>query len=456
MDEREKRHQALRALDAAHVWHPFTQMAGWVEEDPLIVERGEGCYLEDVRGKRYLDGISSLWCNVHGHRVPEIDQAIRDQLDRVAHSTLLGQAGVPSIELAARLASVAPEGLTRVFYSDAGSTAVEVAVKMAFQYWRHQGNEKKRYFVSLGEAYHGDTLGSVSLGRVDAFHRIFDPLLFETLTIPTPHGFRPPPGHTPESWGEHCTREAEALLDSRGEEIVALVIEPMIQGAAGMLTQPKGYLARLAAACKRNDVLLICDEVATGFGRTGTMWAVEQEGVRPDLMTVAKGLTGGYLPLAATLTTDRIFEAFLGSHESRRTFFHGHTYTGNALACASALASLDLFEKNRVIEGLQPKIAYLRERMAALATHPHVGEVRQRGMMVGIELVADKASLAPYPPAMRVGHRVILHARELGVILRPLGDVIVLMPPLAISMEELEILCDAASRSIEAVTRKLE
>lgn len=448
MNEAEQRHRRLRELDFAHVWHPFTQQAAWVEEDPLIVERGEGNFLYDVRGKRYLDGISSLWCNVHGHRVPAIDQAIRDQLDKVAHSTLLGQANVPSIELAARLAEIAPGGLQRVFYSDAGATAVEIAIKMAFQYWRHVGNEKKRLFVSLGDAYHGDTLGSVSLGRVDAFHRIFDPLLFETLTIPNPHGYRAPEGLSREAWGERCIEEAEALLDARGDEIVAVVIEPMIQGAAGMLLQPPGYLSRLAAACKRNDVLLICDEVATGFGRTGKMFAVEHEGVEPDLMTVAKGLSGGYLPLAATLVSERIYEAFLGSIESNRTFYHGHTFTGNPLACAAALASLDLFEADDVISGLQPKIRYLQERLAEIAEHPKVGDVRQLGMMVGVELVQDKATKASFPWAERTGHRVILRARELGVILRPLGDVVVLMPPLSITMDELELLCDVLSRSI--------
>lgn len=450
MEEIEKRHRRLAEIDRAHLWHPFTQMKLWAAEEPVIVERAEGRHLIDVRGNRYLDGVSSLWCNVHGHRVPEIDRAIREQLDKVAHSTLLGLASVPSIELAERLVAIAPKGLNHVFYSDSGSTAVEVAIKVAFQYWRHVGRPEKRLFVTLGQAYHGDTIGSVSLGAIDTFHKAFGPLLFERLEIPTPYTLRVPEGHTAASWEEHCIRTAEELIASRADEIAAVAIEPLVQGAAGMITQPKGYLARIAAACRRHDVLLICDEVATGFGRTGTMFAVEQERVVPDLMCVAKGITGGYLPLAATLVNDRVYEAFLG--DASKTFFHGHTYTGNPLACAAALASLDLFEKDRVLERLQPKIARLTERLAAIAELPHVGEVRQRGFMVGIELVADRKTMAPYPGSERMGHRVILRARAQGVILRPLGDVVVLMPPLAITDDELELLCDVAHRSIEEVT----
>ncbi|WP_373047343.1 adenosylmethionine--8-amino-7-oxononanoate transaminase [Vulgatibacter sp.] len=452
MEERESRHARLRALDAAHVWHPFTQMQGWAEEDPLIVESGEGRHLIDDRGNRYLDGISALWCNVHGHRVPEIDQAIVDQLGRVAHTTLLGQASVASIELAARLAQIAPGDLQRVFFSDSGSTAVEVALKMAFQYWRHLGRPEKRLFVSLGEAYHGDTIGSVSLGAIDTFHKAFGPLLFERLEIPTPYTYRVPAGFTAASWIEHCLATAEELLAKRGHEIAALAIEPLMQGAAGMIAQPKGFLARIAAACRKHDVLLICDEVATGFGRTGTMFAVEQEGVVPDLLCMAKGITGGYLPLAATLASERIYEAFLGTFAEAKTFFHGHTYTGNPLACAAAIASLDLFEKNRLLERLQPKITYLTERLAGIAEHPHVGEIRQKGTMIGIELVQDRATKAAFPAERRMGHRVILQARRHGVILRPLGDVIVLMPPLAITDEELALLCDVTLRSIEEAT----
>lgn len=452
MNENEARHARLRALDAAHVWHPFTQMQTWLEEDPLIVESAEGMYLVDVRGRRYLDGISSLWCNVHGHRVEAIDRAVVEQLGKVAHSTLLGQANVPSIELAARLAAIAPGELNRVFYSDAGSTAVEVALKLAFQYWQLVGRPEKKRFLTLGAAYHGDTIGSVSLGDDPIFHARFQALLFEPIKVPTPYTYRPPPGFTPEAWGEHCIRTAEAMIASRAHELAAVCVEPLVQGAAGMIRQPKGFLARLAAACRAHDVLLICDEVATGFGRTGTMFAVEQEGVVPDLLCLAKGITGGYLPLAATLANDRIFEAFLGPVESRRAFFHGHTYTGNPLACAAALASLDLFEANRVLERLQPKIDRLARGLAAIAELPHVGEVRQTGTMVGIELVRDRASKAPWPVEARMGHRVVLAARRRGVIVRPIGDVVILMPPLAISEEEIALLCDVTREAIVEAT----
>lgn len=451
-DDRGHRQRRLKELDFAHLWHPFTQMQGWMEEEPLIIESGEGRHLVDVRGRRYLDGISALWCNVHGHRVPEIDQAIREQLDRVAHTTLLGQASVPSIELAARLAQIAPGKLSRVFYSDSGSTAVEVALKLAFQYWRHLGRPEKRRFATLGEAYHGDTIGSVSLGAIDVFHEAFGPLLFSTVRLPTPYTYRPPEGHSPESWADHCARAAEETIATYADELAAVAIEPLVQGAAGMIVQPRGFLRRIADACRRHDVLLICDEVATGFGRTGTMFAVEQEEVEPDLMCLAKGITGGYLPLAATLATDRIFEAFLGPFESMKTFFHGHTYTGNPLACAAALASLDLFEKNRVIEHLQTKIDHLASRLEELRNHPHVGEIRRRGFMVGIELVRDRETKEPYPSAQRLGHRTILRAREHGVILRPLGNVVVLMPPLAITTEEIDQLCDVTIRAIDEAT----
>lgn len=448
------REARLRKLDAAHVWHPFTQMAIWEDENAPLIERGEGRHLVDVAGRRYLDGISALWCNVHGHRVPEIDDAVRAQLDRVAHSTLLGQANVPSIELAARLADIAPKGLTRVFYSDSGSTAVEVALKMALQYWSHKGRPEKRLFATLAEAYHGDTVGSVSLGGIDLFHQAFGPLLFSKLRLPTPYTYRTPANFSAEEYAEHCIATAERTIEKRASELAAVVLEPVMQGAAGMIAQQPGYLRRIAEACRKHDVLLVCDEVATGFGRTGTMFAVEQEGVSPDLLCIAKGLTGGYLPLAATLANDRVYEAFLGAFESRRTFFHGHTYTGNPLACAAALASLDLFERNHVIESIQPKIARLTQRLAEIAKHPHVGEVRQRGLMVGIELVRDRERKTPFEYTRRTGHRAILEARKRGVILRPLGDVVVLMPPLAITDDEIEMLCDVTAESIDAATRQ--
>ncbi|MFH1113814.1 MAG: adenosylmethionine--8-amino-7-oxononanoate transaminase [Pseudomonadota bacterium] len=438
-------------LDKRYVWHPFTQMEEWTQSEPLVVERAEGNFLVDTHGRRYLDGVSSLWVNVHGHRKTRIDDAIMRQLGKVAHSTLLGLAGVPSIQLAEKLVGITPKGLDRVFYSDSGSTAVEVALKIAFQYWKNRGSDKKRLFVTLSESYHGDTIGSVSLGGIELFHTIFHPLLFHTLSIPTPFPYRRP-GLTPEECKEWSLDNFRALAENRSHEIAALVVEPLVQGAAGMIVHPPGFLKGLERICRDHDILLVCDEVATGFGRTGKMFACEHEGVEPDMMALAKGLSGGYLPLAATMVTQEIYNAFLGEYGEYKTFFHGHSYTGNALACAAACACLDIFAEEGTIEAVQPKIAHLKGRLAEeIAPLPHVGEVRQLGFMVGIELVEDRASRTPYPVDGRTGAKVCREVRHHGVILRPLGDVVVLMPPLAISIDEIDLLVSAAARSISAV-----
>jgi adenosylmethionine-8-amino-7-oxononanoate aminotransferase len=424
-------HDALVAADRAHLWHPFTQQRDWAGEEPTIVERAEGTDLLDTRGNRYIDGVSSLWCNVHGHRRPEIDAAIRDQLDRVAHSTMLGLSHPGAIELARRLVEIAPPGLTRVFYSDSGSTATEIALKMAFQYWAQRGEQRRTRFISLRDAYHGDTIGSVSVGGIDLFHATYRPLLFETLSAE--------PGDVDDM---------RRLFEAHPGEIAAVIMEPLVQGAAGMIVHPEGYLSAVRRLCDEHGALLICDEVATGFGRTGRMWASEHEGVAPDLMCVAKGITGGYLPLAATLATERIYEGFLGAHTDYRTFFHGHTYTGNPLACAAALATLDVFESDRTLERLQPKIELLAELLEPLAARPDVSEIRRRGFMTGIELTG-------YPPEAKIGHRVTLAARERGAIVRPLGDVIVLMPPLAISEADLTRLVEITATAIEVATAEV-
>ncbi len=415
-------------LDRDYVWHPFTQQQGWSEEEPLVIERGEGSYLFDVEGRRYLDGTAALWCNVHGHRHPAIDRAVREQLDRVAHTTMLGLTHPGATELAARLVGIAPEGLARVFYSDSGSTAAEIALKIAFQYQQQRGGKHagRTRFVRLREAYHGDTIGSVSIGGIDLFHSTYRPLLFETYVAE--------PGNA---------ADLERVLSAHGEEVAAVVVEPLVQGAAGILVQPEGYLRAARELCDRFGALLICDEVATGFGRTGTMFACEQEGVVPDLMCLAKGITGGYLPLAATLTSEEIYEGFLGSYEEFKTFFHGHTYTGNPLACAAALANLDVFEQERTLECLQPKIALFEELLAEVAAMPEVAEVRQKGVMVGIDL-------GDHDDALRMGHRVTVEARRRGAFIRPLGNTIVLMPPLSMSESELRELVAIASESIRA------
>jgi adenosylmethionine-8-amino-7-oxononanoate aminotransferase len=418
----------LNELDRRHLWHPFTQQQGWVDDPAPVIARAEGTTLFDTDGHAYIDGVSSLWCNVHGHRHPAIDAAVRAQLDRVAHSTMLGLTHAPAIELAARLAGLAPAGLTRVFFSDSGSTAVEVALKMAFQWWAQRDDPaaaRRRGFVCLRDAYHGDTLGSVSVGGIDLFHACYEPLLFGARQVDA---------------GD--VGQLAALFEADGGEIAAMIVEPLVQGAAGMLVHPPGYLRAVRELCDAHGVLLICDEVATGFGRTGRMFACEHEGVAPDLMCVAKGLTGGYLPLAATLATERIYAGFLGAHEEWRTFFHGHTYTGNPLACAAALATLDVFEADRTLDRLGPKIGLLGRLLDDLvAPLAAVTDVRRRGFMVGIEL-------GGHPAAARMGHQVTLAARRRGAIIRPLGDVVVLMPPLAIAHGELRRLVEITAAAI--------
>lgn len=443
----------LADLDRAHVWHPFTQMRAWSQEPPLIIDRAEGNYLIDAHGNRYLDGVASLWVNVHGHGRREIIDAIAAQASRVCHSTLLGLANVPSIELAARLAALAPGDLDKVFYSDAGSTAVEIALKIAFQYWQHRGRPQKHRFVHLDGSYHGDTLGAVGVGGISLFHEVYGPLLVPGLRAPSPHPYRHPRAETPAAVRDEALAGLARILDAHASEVAAVIVEPLVQGAAGMLVHPPGYLRGVADLCREHEALLIADEVATGFGRTGTMFACEQEAVVPDLLCVAKGITGGTLPLAATIARPAIFEAFLGEASDRRTFYHGHTYTGNPVACAAALASLDLFDKDQVLVGLGPKIAHLRD---LLETHArplsHVGDVRQRGMMVGIELVADGGTAEAYPATDLVGARVCRAARDRGIIIRPLGDVIVLMPPLAITDGELDDLVAGTCAAIAQVT----
>jgi adenosylmethionine-8-amino-7-oxononanoate aminotransferase len=445
--------EQLEQWDRDHVWHPFTPMREYAAERPIVIEGAHGCFLVDLDGKEYLDGVSSLWCNVHGHRVPEIDAAVREQLDRVAHSTLLGVANVRAIELARRLVERAPPGLTRVFYSDDGATAVEVALKMAFQYWRQRPEPKpgKTKFLSLQAAYHGDTLGDVSVGDLARFRELFAPLLFPTVRAPSPHCYRCPLGLERATCALACADELARLVRQHADELAAVVIEPLVQGAAGMIAAPDGYLRRVRAVTRECDVLLIADEVAVGFGRTGTLFACSQEGVTPDFLCLAKGLTGGYLPLAATLTTEEIFSAFLGPPEERRTFYHGHTYTGNPLGCAAALASLDLLERPTGLPALPEKIQRLRMHLERLRALPIVGDVRQRGLMAGIELVEDRATRQPFPAARRIGARVCRAAREQGVLLRPLGDVIVVMPPLAIDLPLLDRLGGVLYNAVKAL-----
>jgi len=447
----------VRRWDRDHLWHPFTPQADWAGSEPLIVDRAEGVYLFDTQGNRYLDAVGSLWCNVHGHRHPALDAAVRDQLGRVAHSTLLGVTHAPAAELARRLVERAPAGLTRVFFSDDGATAVEVALKMAFQYWRQKAEPEpsRTKFLALTNAYHGDTLGDVSVGGVARFHDAFGPLLFPTLRAPSPHCYRCPLGLARPDCGTACLDAVEKLLAENAGEVAAVVVEPLVQGAAGMIVQPEGYLRGLRDLTRRHGALLIADEVAVGFGRTGTLFACEQEGVAPDFLCLAKGITGGYLPLAATLTTEAVYAAFYGTAAEGKTFHHGHTYGGNPLGAAVALASLRVFDDERTLEALAPKAARLAERLAEFLSLPHAGDVRQRGLMAGVELVRDKATKAPFDFADQVGARVCRLARSMGVLARPLGDVLVVMPPLAIAVEEIDRLIDVLMRCTTAVTAEV-
>lgn len=440
--------------DHRHLWHPFTQMREWEQDEPLIIERGKGTYLIDTEGKRYLDGTSSIWVNLHGHRHPMLDRAITRQLDKIAHSSLFGVSNPPAVQLAQALIRITPKGLTRVFYSDNGSTAVEIALKMAIQYWQQRRPDAgpKHTFLHLKLAYHGDTVGAVSVGNIELFHSRFKSLLFPTLEADPPYCYRCPLSLTYPSCEMACLDPIERILNTHHRELAGFIIEPLVQAAAGMLTSPPGYLKRIRELCTKYDVLLIADEVATGFGRTGKMFACQHEGVTPDLMAISKGLTGGYMPLAATVTTDDIYQAFLGKYEDFNTFFHGHSYTGNPLGCAVALANLAVFKKENTLARLQPKIKTMARLLRPLRQLPHVGDIRQRGFIAAVELVEERQTRKPYPLETRMGHRVAMEARRRGLLLRPIGNVMILIPPLSTSLPELRRMVDILHASIEITT----
>ncbi len=430
----------LKEWDKKYVWHPFTQMAEYVKFEPIVIERGKGCWLYDTDGKRYLDAVGSIWCNVHGHNVKELNEAICNQLEKIAHSTLLGLSNVPAIILAKKLVDITPDGLNHVFFSDDGSTAMEVALKMAYQYWQLKGNKRKTKFVKLEEAYHGDTIGSVSIGGIDLFHSMFRELMFGTFKVCPPHPYRF------DGSVEECLQESldamELILSEHSDEIAAVVMEPLVQAAAGMIVHPEGFLKGVRDLCNKYNVLLILDEVATGFGKTGMMFACQWEGVVPDIMAVSKGLTAGYLPLAATLATDEVYSAFWGGdYGSGRTFFHGHTFTGNQVGCSVALANIELFEKKNWPQDLEEKIDYLHRKLKEeLFDLKHVGDIRGKGFMIGIELVKDKARKETFSWKDDVGRKVSRKIIEKGVFTRPLGPVLVIMPPLAIAEEEIDFM----------------
>ena len=433
-----------------YLWLPFTQMKDY-DENPFIIESGNGIKVKDINGKEYYDGFSALWLNVHGHRKKELDQAIKQQLDKIAHSTLLGMTNVPATELAEKLIELSPKKLTRVFYSDSGAEAMEIALKMAFQYWLNIGRPEKQKFIAMQNGYHGDTIGAVSIGSIDLYHQVYGPLMFESFKAPIPYVYRSKSGD-PVQCRDECLDILEQLLIEHHQDIAALTIESMIQGAGGMIVMPKGFLSGVRKLCTKYDVLMIVDEVATGFGRTGKMFACEHEGVQPDLMAVGKGITGGYLPIAATLTTEDIYKAFYDDYEKLKTLFHGHSYTGNQLGCAVALENLRLFESECIAEEVGKKAEYLHELFEDLRSLPHVGEIRQLGFMCGIELVHTKEMKTPFPAKKRVGYQVTLKMRELGMLTRPLGDVIVFMPPHVSTREELRAMVAIMKEAITEVT----
>ena len=444
--------QTLIDWDKRYLWHPFTQMKDWLAEEPVIIERGEGVYLIDTDGNRYIDGVASMWTNVHGHNRKEINNAIKAQIDKIAHSTLLGYSNVPAIELAKKLVDITPGGLNKVFFSDNGATSVEIALKMAYQYWQHKGHPGRKIFVHLDKAYHGDSVGAMSVGGIDVFQKAFDGLLFETVSVPAPYVYRAPVGDYPKAVRDYCLSEMEKVLRQYKEQVIGVILEPLIQGAGGMIVAPEGFLNGVAMLARKYNMLLILDEVMTGFGRTGRMWACEHENVVPDILCAAKGLTAGYLPLAATLTSDEIYDAFLGEYSDLKTFFHGHTFTGNQLGCAVALANIEIFEKENLIEKIQHTIAHFKGRLQEFYTLDHVGDVRVCGLAAGIELVRDKETKEAYALEEKVGIRVCKEALRRGAILRPLVNTILLIPPLQIPMSKLDQLLDIVYTSTEKVT----
>ena len=448
--------ETLVAWDKRYLWHPFTQMQDWLTEDVVIIERGEGCYLIDTAGNRYIDGTASMWTNVHGHNHPELNSALKAQLDKIAHTTLLGYSNIPAIQLAQKLVQITPAGLNKVFYSDNGSTAVEIGLKMAYQYWQHKGEPQRKLFIHFDNAYHGDTIGAMSVGGIDSFHTTFDSLLFKGVRVSAPETYGSATSGNATAVKRRWVDAVEAALSENAGQVAGIILEPLIQGAGGMLVAPKGFLKALAVLAKRWNTLLIVDEVMTGFGRTGKMWACEHENVTPHILCTAKGLAAGYLPLAATLATDEIYNAFLGDYSDLKTFFHGHTFTGNPLACAVALENIAIFEREHLLSELQPTIEHFRNRLQEFYRLPYVGDVRVCGFAAGVELMKNPGTSTPYPFEEKMGIRVCKAALARGAMLRPLVNTIVLMPPLGISISTLDTLLDIVYSSIEMVTQTLK
>tara|TARA_Y100000746_G_scaffold56284_1_gene45449 strand:+ start:142 stop:1464 length:1323 start_codon:yes stop_codon:yes gene_type:complete len=430
----------IKSYDLDYIWHPFTQMKEYLKEDPLVIEDSDGVYLIDSDGNRYIDGVSSLWVNIHGHKVSKINKAIKNQVDKIAHSTLLGVTNPSASLLAKKLIDISPAGLKKVFYSGDGASAVEVALKMAFQYWLIKGKKRKNNFVCLKDGYHGDTLGAVSVGGIDVFHSTFKPLLFKSYKIPSYDS------------SDNTIARLESILIKKADTIAALIMEPYVQAAGGIKVATKGYLKKIQKLCKKFDILLILDEVATGFGRTGEMFACDHDNVTPDILVLGKGLTGGYLPLSATITTNDIFETFLGEHEELKAFFHGHSYSGNPLACSAAIANLEIFEEEQTIKKAKKVIEIFEEELKEFSGLEHVSSVRNKGLMAGIDLKKNVKKNINYKFNERIGKKVCDIAKKDGVLIRPLGDTIVIMPPVSIKQKELKKLTRTIYKSIKVAT----
>lgn len=443
----------LARRDLSVLWHPCTQMKDHAQLPPIPIRRGEGVWLEDYDGKRYLDAISSWWVNLFGHCNPRINAALRDQLDQLEHVLLAGYTHAPIIELSERLIQLAPKGLARCFYGDSGSAAVEIALKMSYHYWHNLGQVNKTRFITLTNSYHGETLGALSVSNVALYKETYAPLLLQTISVPSPDCFYREAGESCADYSARMFAHMEQALEQHAAETCAVIVEPLVQCAGGMRMYDPVYLTLLRDACHRHGVHLIADEVAVGFGRTGTMLACEHAAITPDFLCLGKGLTGGYLPLSAVLTTDEIYQAFYDDYATHKAFLHSHSYTGNALACRAALATLDIFEQDNVLENNQKLAQAMRNASAHFADHAQVAEVRQTGMILAIEMMQDKATHTPYPWQQRRGLRVYRHALENGVLLRPLGDVIYFMPPYVITADEINCMVETAGRAIDLATR---
>lgn len=442
----------LMRRDLTVLWHPCTQMKDHEQLPVIPIARGEGVWLHDFDGNRYLDAVSSWWVNLFGHANPRINAALKSQLDLLEHVILAGFTHEPVVQLSERLLALAPKGLAKCFYADNGSSAVEVALKMSFHSWKNRGKHRKTKFITLSNSYHGETLGALAVGDVALYKETYGPLLMQVITVPSPDCWHRAPG---DSWEQHSRRmfaHMDAALAQHAEETCAVIVEPLVQCAGNMRMYHPVYLTLLREACDRHGVHLIADEIAVGFGRTGTLFACEQAGVTPDFLCLSKGLTGGYLPLSVVLTTQNIYDAFYDDYRTLKAFLHSHSYTGNALACTAALATLDIFAQDNVIARNRPLAAHMAAELATLADHPNVGEVRQTGMIAAIELVKDKASKTPYDWTERRGLRLYRHALSRGALLRPLGNVVYLMPPYIITPEEIDFLVGVVAEGIDHAT----